>query len=54
MVFEIIAVRHRHPCSPFEDSLVEFSAAYADQNEREHAALLVAIRTRRVDAIMDL
>ena len=38
----------------FEDALVDFSVAYADQNERDHAALMEAIRTGRVDAVMDL
>ena len=38
----------------FEDAIADFSVAYADQNERDHAALLDAIRSRRVEAIMDL
>lgn len=29
----------------FEDALADFSVAYADQNERNHAALMDAIRT---------
>jgi uncharacterized protein (DUF2252 family) len=37
----------------FDEALVDFSFAYADQNERDHAALLEAIRTGRIDAIMD-
>jgi len=36
----------------FEEALADFSAAYADQNERDHAALLDAIRAGRVDANM--
>ena len=34
----------------FEDALSDFSVAYADQNERDHAALLEAIRSGRVEA----
>ena len=34
----------------FEDALADFSAAYADQNERDHAALMNAIRSGRVEA----
>jgi uncharacterized protein (DUF2252 family) len=34
----------------FEDALADFSVAYADQNERDHAALLAAIRSGRVEA----
>jgi hypothetical protein len=34
----------------FEDALADFSVAYADQNERDHAALLNAIRSGRVEA----
>jgi uncharacterized protein (DUF2252 family) len=34
----------------FEDALADFSVAYADQNERDHAALLTAIRSGRVEA----
>lgn len=37
----------------FEEALSGFSVAYADQNERDHAALLEAIRAGRVEAIMD-
>jgi len=33
----------------FEDALADFSLAYADQNERDHAALLDAIRSSRVE-----
>jgi uncharacterized protein (DUF2252 family) len=36
----------------FEDALADFSVAYADQNERDHAALLGAIRDGRVEANM--
>ncbi len=34
----------------FEDALADFSVAYADQNERDHAALLAAIRAGRIEA----
>lgn len=34
----------------FEDALADFSVAYADQNERNHAALTDAIRTGRIEA----
>ena len=34
----------------FEDALADFSVAYADQNERDHAALMKAIRAGRVEA----
>jgi hypothetical protein len=33
----------------FEDALADFSLAYAEQNERDHAAPLDAIRSRRVE-----
>ena len=36
----------------FEDALADFSVAYAEQNERDHAALLDAIRSGRVEASM--
>jgi uncharacterized protein (DUF2252 family) len=34
----------------FEDAIADFSVAYADQNERDHAALLKAIREGRIEA----
>ncbi len=34
----------------FEDALADFSIAYADQNERDHAALMKAIRSGRIVA----
>ena len=36
----------------FEDALAEFSLAYADQNERDHAVLLEAIRSGQIEARM--
>lgn len=35
-------------------ALARFAVAYADQNERDHAALLDAIRTGRVTARTEL
>jgi uncharacterized protein (DUF2252 family) len=34
----------------FEDAIADFSVAYAQQNEKDHAALLKAIRSRRIEA----
>jgi uncharacterized protein (DUF2252 family) len=34
----------------FEDALADFSVAYADQNEKDHAALLGAIRSGKLEA----
>jgi uncharacterized protein (DUF2252 family) len=34
----------------FEDAITEFSVAYAGQNEQDHAALLKAIRSGRIEA----
>jgi uncharacterized protein (DUF2252 family) len=34
----------------FEDALADFSVAYADQNERDHAALVAAVRNGRIEA----
>ncbi len=34
----------------FEGALADFGLAYADQNERDHAALLDSIRSGRVEA----
>jgi hypothetical protein len=36
----------------FEDAIADFSVAYADQNERDHAELLKAIRSGRIEARM--
>ena len=35
----------------FDQAIVEFSEAYADQNERDHAALLAAIESGRLSAL---
>jgi hypothetical protein len=37
----------------FDRSLKDFALAYADQNERDHAALVEAVRTGRVQALME-
>jgi uncharacterized protein (DUF2252 family) len=34
----------------FENAIADFAAAYADQNERDHAALAAAVRTGRAEA----
>jgi hypothetical protein len=34
----------------FEDTIADFSAVYAAQNEHDHAALLKAIRLGRIEA----
>ena len=39
--------------SAFEDALADFSEAYADQNERDHAALVAAVRAGHVPAIVE-
>jgi hypothetical protein len=36
--------------SAFEDAVADFSVAYADQNERDHAALVAAVRAGKVEA----
>jgi len=35
----------------FADAMASFSVAYADQNERDHAALVKAVRAGRVEAV---
>ena len=37
----------------FEDSLADFSVSYAKQNERDHAALVAAVRKGKVEAQME-
>ena len=37
----------------FDRAMVEFAEAYADQNERDHAALADAVRTGRVKAVTE-
>jgi uncharacterized protein (DUF2252 family) len=37
----------------FEDAIAEFSVAYADQNEKDHAALVQAVRDGQIEAQSD-
>jgi hypothetical protein len=37
----------------FDKAIAAFSVAYADQNERDHAHLKKAIRSGRVEAVME-
>jgi uncharacterized protein (DUF2252 family) len=37
----------------FEDALADFSEAYADQNESDHAALVAAVRSGKIEAQME-
>jgi hypothetical protein len=58
----VLARAHARTCDPvvltgymgkstvFEDALADFSVAYAEQNEQDHAALLKAIRSGRLEA----
>jgi uncharacterized protein (DUF2252 family) len=38
----------------FDDAMITFSEAYADQNERDHAALVEAVRSEKMIAIQGL
>jgi predicted alpha/beta hydrolase len=38
----------------FETGMAGFATAYADQNERDHAALVAAVRSGRVEARVDV
>lgn len=37
----------------FEDAVADFSVAYADQNERDYAALVAAVRSGRIEALVE-
>ena len=37
----------------FDDAIADFAEAYADQNEKDHAALLKAVRAGRLKAIVE-
>jgi len=37
----------------FDDALAVFSVAYADQNEKDHAALVAAAKARRIKALVE-
>jgi hypothetical protein len=39
--------------SAFEDALANFGAAYAEQNERDHAALVEAVGSGRLEAQLE-
>ena len=36
----------------FDEAIAKFAAAYADQNEKDHAALKSAVRTGKVRALV--
>jgi Uncharacterized protein conserved in bacteria (DUF2252) len=36
-----------------DEAIGDFAVAYADQNERDHAALLAAVREGRVEAVVE-
>ena len=38
----------------FEDALADFGVAYAEQNERDHAELVKAVREGRIEAHTEL
>jgi uncharacterized protein (DUF2252 family) len=40
--------------SAFDDAIVSFAERYADQNERDHAAFVEAVRTGAIDAVEGL
>ena len=37
----------------FDEAIARFAQAYADQNERDHGALVKAVRAGRVEAVLD-
>jgi hypothetical protein len=37
----------------FDKAIASFSGAYADQNEKDHAALARAVRTGKVEAVVE-
>jgi predicted alpha/beta hydrolase len=38
----------------FEEAIADFAVAYADQTERDHQALVAAVRAGRVEAQMEM
>lgn len=38
----------------FEDAMSAFAAAYTDQDERDHQALVAAVRAGRIEARVDV
>ena len=50
----VVLASYMGKTNAFEDTVTEFSLAYADQNERDHAALIAAVRAGRIEAqLMD-
>jgi uncharacterized protein (DUF2252 family) len=49
----VVLTAYMGKSSALEEALADFSVAYADQNERDHAALLQAIKSSRVSAVFD-
>ena len=41
------------PNDRFDEAVARFATAYADQTERDHAALVAAVRQGRVSAELD-
>ena len=41
-------LRHRFKSEAFDEAIADFAETYADQNERDHAALVPAVRSGRV------
>jgi hypothetical protein len=37
----------------FDEAIGDFALAYSDQNERDHAALVAAVKSGRVEAIVE-
>ena len=37
----------------FDQAIGEFALAYADQNERDHAALVAAVKAGRIKALVE-
>jgi uncharacterized protein (DUF2252 family) len=46
----VVLVSYLGKSTAFEDAVTNFSVAYADQNERDHAALVTAVGVGRVEA----
>jgi uncharacterized protein (DUF2252 family) len=46
----VVLIGYMGKSTAFEDAIADFSVAYADQNERDHAALVAAVRDGRVEA----
>jgi ABC-type sugar transport system substrate-binding protein len=46
----VILVSYMGQSNAFEDAMASFSEAYADQNEKDHVALLAAVRAGHIQA----